>query len=90
MSQKKVRENALLSFETVRGFLETCASASDHAARVRHLRLFLETYLNREADDLYQVFRLLLPAVRIPPWQRGAGQLRSHLGTARRSLRAEP
>ncbi len=59
MSQKKVRENALLSFETVCGFLDNCVSAPDFAARVKHLRTLLETYLNREADDLYQVFRLL-------------------------------
>ena len=66
MSQKKVRKNALLSFETVRGFLDDCASAPDSAARVKLLRTLLETYLNRQADDLYQVFRLLLPAVRRP------------------------
>jgi hypothetical protein len=75
MSQKKVRENALLSFETVCGFLDNCVSAPDFAARVKHLRTLLETYLNREADDLYQVFRLLLPAVRRPSWQRGARAL---------------
>ncbi len=89
MSQKKVRENALLSFETFCGFLDNCVSASGPAARMKHLKTFLETYLNREANDLYQVFRLLLPAVRRPSWQRGAcafgiGQLRIRLGTARR------
>jgi len=50
MSQKKVRENALLSFETFCGFLDNCVSASGPAARMKHLKTFLETYLNREAN----------------------------------------
>ena len=75
MSQKKVRENALLSLETFCGFLDKCLLASGPAARLKHLKTFLETYLNREADDLYQVFRLLLPAVRRPSWQQGARAL---------------
>ena len=85
MSQKKVPQNARLPFENISQFFEGCLAAPGPAARTKLFRSFLNERLNREADDLYQVFRLILPGVRCLFCQRGAlaylGQTRVHLGS---------
>ena len=64
MSQ--VPENKLLRVETLCTFLEKCLNAKP-ADRVKHFRLLLEKRLKRNAADLFQVIRLILPSVR---WQK--------------------
>lgn len=59
----QVPENKLLRLETLCTFLEKCLNAKP-ADRVKHFRLLLEKRLNRNADDLFQVIRLILPTVR--------------------------
>ena len=59
----QVTENKLLKLETLCTFFEKCLNAKP-ADRVKHFKLLLEKRLNRSADDLFQVIRLVLPTVR--------------------------
>ena len=59
----QVPENKLLRLETLCTFFDKCLNAKP-ADRVKHFKLLLEKRLNRSAEDLFQVIRLILPTVR--------------------------
>lgn len=62
-SQAKLQQNAQLKFELLCQFFEKCSNAKKHAEVQKHVQTFLRDFLNRDADDLFQVYRLVLPAV---------------------------
>ena len=64
-SQAKLQQNAQLKFELLCQFFEKCSNAKKHAEVQKHVQTFLREFLNRDADDLFQVYRLILPAVRL-------------------------
>ncbi|KAK9834174.1 hypothetical protein WJX81_005346 [Elliptochloris bilobata] len=69
---KKVKENKQLRVETLCQFLDKCLDAKP-ADRIKHLRKLMDEHLERKADDLFQVFRLILPSL---DRQRGNFQLK--------------
>lgn len=51
-------------FEYVKFFLEQVSGAKGKR-KGDHLRAFREKYINRSSDDIFEIYRLLLPQVRI-------------------------
>jgi hypothetical protein len=52
-----------LPFQTLCSFFEACARNRKPAVKLKHLRHFREKFIERDTDDVFEIYRLILPAV---------------------------
>ena len=65
--QSEVKEKyptcSSIPFAYVSHFFDNLTNAKKPQQRKQHLKAFRKHYVNREADDIFQLYRLLLPHV---------------------------
>jgi hypothetical protein len=85
--------NNELPFDKVAVFLSACERAPTTGLKSRYLAEFRQKYVNRRADDLFDLYRLLAPTVRArgaPSGQQSRGDLGAALAARDRTGYAGP